>query len=142
MKCLIIGCGSIGERHIKNLKTISSNEILAFDLDKNRLELMKKNYGVKIFNDFKTALNHKPNIVFVCTPPSSHTKIASEIIKNKCHVFIEKPISNSVEGIDEILGDAKKNNLHVFVGYNLRFHKGLKLVKKLLDEKGYIHFTN
>lgn len=134
MKCLVIGCGSIGERHIKNLKNIKVGEILATDLDPKRLNLIKEKYGITVFSDMKNAFSKNPDVVFICTPPSSHIEIAYEAIKNNVHVFIEKPISNTLKGVDELIETAKKKNLLVFVGYNFRFHKGIQFVKKMIDE--------
>jgi len=137
IKCLVVGCGSIGERHIRNLKKLSAGEILACDLDKKRLDLIKKQYRATIFPNLKDAFVEKPDIVFICTPPSSHIPVAKESIENGAHVFIEKPISHNLEKIDELILSAKKNNLHIFVGYNFRFQEGMKLVKEML-EKGII----
>lgn len=134
MKCLVVGCGSIGERHIGNLKKINAGEIIACDPDSERRSLIKEKYGAVVFDDLKKAFSEKPNVVFICTPPSSHIKIALEAVKNNAHVFIEKPMSNTMDGVDDLLKTAKKNNLLVFVGYNFRFHKGMQIVKKMIDD--------
>jgi predicted dehydrogenase len=135
MKALVVGCGSIGERHIKNLKNILNDEILACDKDTSRLKTMKEKHGAIVFDDLNKVWSLKPDIIYVCTPPSSHIKIALEAVKHGSHVFIEKPMSHSSDGIDDLLRTAEKNNLHVFVGYNFRFEKGMQIVKKMLDEK-------
>ena len=68
-------------------------------------------------------------------PTSLHIQSALAAAKQGCHVFIEKPISNTLDGIDELIDIARKKNLVVLVGCNLRFHPCLQFIKKLLDEK-------
>jgi len=134
MKILVIGCGSIGERHIKNLQKISAGEILAYDEYIQRAILVQERYKMKIFKDLKEALNQNPDIVFVCTPPSSHIEIALEAINANAHVFIEKPLSHNLDKVDDLIKKANEKNLIIFVGYNFRYQKGMKLVKKYIDE--------
>lgn len=133
MKFLVVGCGSIGRRHIQNLRNISSGEILACDLDSKRLDYIKEKHNITVFSDLDQAFSKNPDVVFVCTPPSSHIPIAIKTVKNNAHVFIEKPMSNTLDEIDDLLIAAKKNDLQIFVGYNFRFQKGMQLVKKIID---------
>lgn len=135
MKFLVIGCGSIGERHIKNLKRLSTGEILAHDLDLKRLNLMKKKYKVCGYENIDKAWEQEPDAVLVCTPPSSHIPISLAAINYGANVFIEKPLSNTLKGVDELLRNARRKNLIVFVGYNFRFHKGIQLVKEMVDSR-------
>jgi len=104
-------------------------------LDFKRRDLIKDKYHITVFDDVKQALSKNPDLVFICTPPSAHIKIALEAVKNNAHVFIEKPLSNSLNKVDELNKIAKKKNLQIFVGYCFRFHKGLQLVKKMVDEQ-------
>lgn len=134
MKLLIIGCGSIGERHLRNLRALGIKEIIVSDTDKERLSCTVRKYGIKLsFPDFRRALNERIDAALICTPPDSHLAIALEIIDYGAHVFMEKPISNSLNGIEGLVGKSKKKKLAVMVGYNLRFDSGLRLVKKILS---------
>ena len=134
MKFLIIGCGSIGERHIRNLNNLSAGKILAYDINPDRLHLMKENYNVETYETIEKGLNQNPDLVLVCTPPSLHITFAMKAIDSGAHVFVEKPISHVIEGVNELLAEAKKKNLKVFVGYNHRFYEGVKLLKKIFDD--------
>jgi predicted dehydrogenase len=135
MKFLVIGCGSIGERHIRNLKGLSAEEILAHDLDIKRLNLMKEKYEVSIYKNIEKAWEQKPDVVLVCTPPSSHIPLSLTAINYGANVFIEKPLSNTLKGVDKLLENAREKNLAIFVGYNFRFHKGIQLVKEMVDSR-------
>lgn len=68
MKFLVIGCSSIGERHIKNLTSLSAGEILAYDTDNNRLNLMKKKYNVNTYESIGKAWKQNPDVVCSLTP--------------------------------------------------------------------------
>jgi predicted dehydrogenase len=133
MRMLVVGCGSIGERHIRNLKGLSVGEIIACDIDKKRLSVIGKKYRVQTCADLPRALSQDIDAALVCTPPNTHIPIALKVIEHGAHVFIEKPLSNSLKGVDELIKRAKNKKLIVFVGYNFRFHPGLMLVKKMLD---------
>lgn len=133
MKTLVVGCGSIGERHISNLKTLSADEIIACDTNSERLTMVKKKYDIQAYTDLQHAVTQKIDAVLVCTPPSTHIPIALKAIDYKAHVFIEKPMSNSLDGVDELIKRASKKELIICVGYNFRFHQGLKLVKDMVD---------
>lgn len=134
MKFLVIGCGSIGERHIRNLQSLSAGEILAHDIDIERLTFIGEKYQLKTYANLDKALEHQVDAFIICVPPSLHIPFALKGIEHGAHLFIEKPLSHNLEGIDTVLEQAKAKGLITFVGYNLRFHPGLKLVKQLLDE--------
>jgi predicted dehydrogenase len=134
LKFLVIGCGSIGERHIGNLLSLSAGEVLAYDIAPQRLSLITEKYKVKTYSDLPQALNQALDALVICVPPSLHIQFALKGIEHNTHVFMEKPISHTLDGVDKVIKEAKKKNLVVYVGYNMRFHPGLKLVKQLLNE--------
>jgi predicted dehydrogenase len=133
MRFLIIGCGSIGERHIRNLQTLSVGEILVHDTDITRLTSVGKKYHVKIYTNLDEALNQRVDAFVISVPPSLHIPFALKGIEHGAHLFIEKPLSHNLDMVDNLLEQAKTKGLVILVGYNLRFHPGLKLVKQLLD---------
>jgi predicted dehydrogenase len=134
MKVLVIGCGSIGERHIKNLKSLFAGTIIASDIDSNRLRLIKEKYSLDVYDNVDTAFDQNPDCVIICTPPPLHIPLAMKAVEYNAHVFVEKPLSHTLENVDNFLTKAKKKKRVVFIGYNLRFHKGICLMKKLLEE--------
>lgn len=129
---LIVGCGSIGERHLYNLKKNGIKNIAVLDSDEKRLEQISRKYNSKKFLDIDSALAASPDFVFICTYPSSHLKIANLCVKNGTHLFIEKPISSDLNGISSMLKKADSKKLKIAVGYNTRFEKGLNFLKNSL----------
>jgi predicted dehydrogenase len=134
MKMLIVGAGSIGRRHMRNLRALGIQHLAACDPDPDRLAPMVTELGIQPFADFDKAMTAtKPDSVFVCTPPVFHVSQALQAVQAGAHVFVEKPLSHALDGIDELIAEAEARQRVVQVGYNLRFHPGLQKVKQLVD---------
>jgi predicted dehydrogenase len=134
MRFLIVGCGSIGERHIRNIKSLSLADIIVHDVNSERLSTIGQKYDVQTYQELGSAFDQNVDAAFVCTPPNTHICIAQLAIEHNVHVFVEKPISHRLEGVNKLLKDSAERGLIVYVGYNLRFHPGLNVVKNMLDE--------
>jgi predicted dehydrogenase len=144
LRGLVIGCGSIGERHIHNLKKIGIKELGIFDTDQKRIELLEKKYSVTSFSKIESALDYNPNFSIICTYPQSHYELTKKCINIRSHVFIEKPISTKLKDMKNLLENAEIKKLKIAVGYNLRFDSGLRLLKKKIqnNEIGKILFIS
>ncbi len=134
MKFLIVGCGSIGKRHLKNLLYLGEKDLLAFDARADRRAEVHDQFGVPIAQTFDEALAAQPEAVLVCTPTSLHTEFALAAVGAGAHLFIEKPIAASLEGLDELLDTADRKKRAILVGCNFRFERGMRHLKALLDE--------
>jgi len=134
MRILVVGCGSIGKRHISNLISAGVKDIAAYDVSPESVKSVESTFGVRGFSDLNDALKAKPDVVFVCTPPNTHTDVALAALQSGAHVFIEKPISDALDGVDGLIEASRKLSKKIAVGYNLRFHEGMRLVKSMLDE--------
>jgi predicted dehydrogenase len=131
LKFLVIGCGSIGQRHIKTLLSLGFENIEVYDTNKKMLKKIKKYTSVKILNSLEF---NEPDCTFICTPPNLHAQLMLKALKFNSNVFVEKPISNSMKQLKKISELAKQKSLHVFVGYVLRFDNGLTKIKKIISE--------
>jgi predicted dehydrogenase len=132
MKFLIIGCGSIGQRHIQNLIKLGFQDIEIFDFNKELASNIAKKFKVRYIKKLQF---NTPDCTLICTPPSSHTELAIKALENNSHVFIEKPLSNRLVNIEKISKIAKEKSFQVFVGYVFRFDKGLRTIKNILESK-------
>jgi len=135
MLFLVVGCGSIGKRHIRNLKMLKAGEIITQDVQPERCQEVEQKYRVKAYDDLEEALAQKPDVAFICTPTSLHMPPALSAARNGCHLFIEKPLSHSLDGVDELLEVVAEKNLVTLVGCNMRFHPGIVKIKQLLESK-------
>ena len=135
MKILVIGCGSIGKRHIRNIKALIAGNIVAYDIDPKRCSEVEQKYGIVSYNDLEEALSQKPDVAFICTPSSLHVAPALAAAQKGCHLFIEKPLSHSLDNVDELIEIVAQKGLVTLVGCNLRFHPGIATIKDLLAKQ-------
>ena len=148
MKVLFTGLGSIGQRHLRNLRELlgDSVEVLAHRVRRevpmlnDRLQVvegrsLKDEYGIIEFDDLDKALAKKPDIVFITNPTSLHMEVARKAVEAGCHLFIEKPLGASEDGVDELIESVERKRLVALVAYQLRFHPGLMQVSAWLKEK-------
>lgn len=124
MKLLFIGMGSIGKRHLKNCLALGYSDAYIFSNSFADYTLISQE---RCFKDLHQALSaHIYDVVFINTPTSTHIDILNELVgtPHKC-IYMEKPVSHSIEGINlETLSSFKKKDAMV-VGYDLRFDPGL-----------------
>ena len=136
MKILIVGMGSIGKRHLGLLLDSGIRDIIVCDTQKTRLEEVREiNPTVRGYQDYGAAFKEDFDVVFICTPPNTHTDILARAVDKGCHVFCEKPLSMDLKGLDEIERKAQKKSLTVMVGYVYRFCEPIKKIKEILDSK-------
>ena len=131
MKILVVGYGSIGKRHVNNLTKMKHIEILICTKNKEA-NTLKKN-GIKIFKSLTESLKEKPDVGIICNETSFHVKTAIKLAKYNCHLFIEKPLSNSLKDIPTLLNLIKKKKLITMVGCDMRFHKCVQEIKKIIE---------
>ena len=131
---LVVGAGSIGSRHLRNLRALALTHLAACDPDPGRCKAAAQESGAQVFGDFQQALeDFKPDLVFICTPPVMHVAQARQAVQAGAHVFVEKPLSHSLEGVEQLMAQAEAGKRLVQVGYNLRFHPGVQRLKQLVD---------
>ena len=134
---LIIGCGSIGKRHLGNLQTLGAGEIdlIAFDPRADRRDEVNAKFGseVETVGDLKDAWRHRPDVAFITAPTSMHLPIALIAAKHRCHLFIEKPLSHDMTDVDKLIEIVKREGLVTLVGCNMRFHPGVAAVKRWVE---------
>ena len=135
-RILVIGSGSIGRRHLRNIHSLGYKTLAICDTDAERMTpLTEEIDSLTPYTDYTQGLaDFSPDIVFICTPPVFHVPQALQAVEANAHVFIEKPLSNTLHDTDTLLEAVEKHQRVVHVGYNLRFHPGLQTVKHLLTE--------
>lgn len=133
MTFLVIGCGSIGQRHLKNLRSYGFN-VVGYDTDSIRRDEVTKQYGVRAFDNLEAALDQQLDGVYICSPSNTHLSLALKAARRGVHLFIEKPLSSSLDGVDDLQREVKNRDLVVLVGCNMLFLGTLIRVKQALDE--------
>ncbi|MCI0475007.1 MAG: Gfo/Idh/MocA family oxidoreductase [Anaerolineales bacterium] len=134
MSILIVGCGSIGKRHARVLERLGVADIRACDPIRAQRDAMQaQTPSVKLYDSFDTALRDAPDTIWICTPPEMHMPMATQAIRAGAHVFSEKPLSDALDGIEELAALADARGKKVMVGLCFRYHDGLRRAKKYLD---------
>ena len=131
---LVLGCGSIGKRHIRNLLALGANRVLAFDPRDDRREEVRSQYAVQVFEHIEQAWHEHPQVALIAAPTSIHLPLALQAARHGCHLFIEKPVADSLAGLDQLFDEVKKNGLITLVGCNMRFHPGIAQTRRLIGE--------
>ncbi|MBI5888757.1 MAG: Gfo/Idh/MocA family oxidoreductase [Deltaproteobacteria bacterium] len=133
MRVLVAGTGSIGTRHIKNLVELG-HEVYATDINQECLKaaapLVKGT-----FVSLDGALKVRPEAAFICTFSSDHIEPARKCAEAGCHIFIEKPLSMDLNGVDELIDTADSKGLVTMAGCNMRFHPAVAHIKGILDNE-------
>ena len=132
MKALIVGLGSIGRRHLANLKSLGVTSQITILRRPGNSESTEP--GCDIVFDLSEVLKSPPDFAIITNPASQHVQVALALARAGVHLFIEKPLSNSVSGIGELLSASQERSLVLLVGYNFRFYKPLQIVKQSLED--------
>src|SRR5580698_3994301 len=135
MRILVIGCGSIGTRHIKNLLALGYRDLLVYDADEAVKHAAAARFGITACETVAKALD-ETDMALVCTPADSHVSLALLALRKMNAVFIEKPLSASMRGVEKLRKAAGKR---VTVGFNVRFHPMVSAIKQLLPAIGTIY---
>lgn len=132
MKALVVGYGSIGRRHIKNLSSIKNIEILVCSRSKKKNKLKK---NIHFFSSLGECIKQKPDFAIISNVSNEHICTATILAKHNIDLLIEKPLSHNLKGVQNLLKIINKKNLVTLMGCNLRFHPCIKRIKELISEK-------
>lgn len=135
MKGVIFGCGSIGRRHANNLAQREDIQLTLFDTDHGRAEQVAAETGANVVLSRSEALEPNPDLTLVCTPTHLHVKHARQALEQSSHVFVEKPISHTPDGIDELIHLVDEQNRILLVGCNMRFHPPVREITRWLEQE-------
>lgn len=115
---LVLGCGSIGERHLRCFQKTGRAAVAACDTNAALLARMTKEYGVEVFDSMQAAFSRSWDAVIVCVPAHLHVPLALEAIARGSSVFIEKPLAvNADEGVDTLIARARESGRYHAVAY-------------------------
>ncbi len=139
IKVLVVGCGNMGASHATAYHNIDGFEICGIVSTGNSKVVLNEKLGggYPLFNDFYEALQAtKPDAVCISTYPDTHEDFAIKAFENGCHVFIEKPLADTVEGAVRVAEAAKKAGKKLVVGYILRYHPSWEKFIEVAQQMG------
>ncbi len=133
MRIAIIGCGSIGRRHLANLVQLGYRDILACDPVAAARAAVAAEFGASVYAEAQDIWAQSPEATLITTPSHLHVPFALQAVGAGSHLFIEKPIAHCVDQLGLLLRLAHDKQLVTLVGCNMRFHPGPAQVKRWLE---------
>lgn len=134
MKGLVIGGGSIGRRHLRNLQSLGVAEVGLVEADEARCRAVGAEFGARQFSGLAAGLDWLPDFAVVATPTHLHVRHALKVAACECAIFVEKPLSHTADDLQQLSELVEHKQLVSLVGCNMRFHPGPAKVKELLSE--------
>lgn len=149
LSILIVGCGSIGARHARNLATLGVGTLILCDPDAERVDSLASELNVLQIvsvSSIEEALgrDNPPDAAVIATPSSMHVAHATECVSAGVDVLIEKPLSNTLEGVVSLINEASENKAIAMMAMCYRFHPVFTRLKEIIEENslGDIYHVN
>ena len=133
---MVVGCGSIGQRHAKNARLLGVRDIVLCDIDAARVRKFADSIGTDlVFESYERAFESHPKIeaAIIATPSSLHLQPALYLAEHKVNILIEKPLSDILEGTAKLVELVRRKGIVGMIGQSYRFHEGFLALKCLLD---------
>jgi predicted dehydrogenase len=132
MKFLITGLGSIGRRHLRLLAAQGQKDITLFRTHQSTLP-DEDLAGYPVETVLEKALAKNPDGVIISNPTRFHLDIAIPAAEAGCHILLEKPISDSMDRVEELQKAADRSGSKILVGFQFRYHPALQIIKEILQ---------
>ncbi len=131
LKIGVIGAGHLGKIHIRLIQEIAYLELVGFyDIDISVRNAVAEKFNIEAFDDVKKLIA-ECDVIDIVTPTMSHFQYAREALKMSKHIFIEKPITNTLKEAKELLMLQKEAHVKGMVGHVERFNPALIAVQKI-----------
>lgn len=134
MKVLIVGLGSIGIRHGRNLMELGADVAVGFDPVEERREHFEEEIGGVGVSSLEEGLDRGSDLAVIASPTRFHLEQATVCAQAGCHLLIEKPLGISMEGVAELQGLTERHGLFVHLGSNFKFHPALQAMRSLVTD--------
>lgn len=131
VKALVVGLGSIGTRHARNLLALGV-DVVACEPSAER-RTAAASLDVRLHDDLASALAEAPDVGVVCVPNHLHVQTASAIVAKGIHVFVEKPVADSLRDAEALVAQADTRGVVGLVACNMRFHPALAEIKRAAE---------
>jgi predicted dehydrogenase len=139
LRVLVVGCGNMGASHATAYHNLDGFEICGLVSTGNSKVVLNEKLGggYTLFDNYEEALAEtKPDAVCISTYPDTHEDYAVKAMAHGCHVFIEKPIADTLEGAQRVADASVKYGRKLLVGYILRYHPSWEKFIEVSKEMG------
>ncbi len=133
-RVVIVGIGSIGRRHARLLRERKDIAVEVFEPSADMLTRAERELGPLVKHEsFKLMLATQPEVVWICTPTPLHAAQTIAALRAGCHVFCEKPMSNSLKEAQRMKEAAETSGKILNIGFVLHFLPALGRLKELIS---------
>jgi predicted dehydrogenase len=129
---LVAGSGSIGRRHLENLRRLGETATTLYRT--GRRDPAAPSVEAREESDLDRALSGRPLAVLVCNPSALHLPVALAAVRAGAHILVEKPLSHSLHGVEDLEDEVRRQGVVALVGFQYRFHPGLRQVRRWLED--------
>jgi predicted dehydrogenase len=134
-RVLVIGVGSIGERHVRCFRATGRAEVAMVEVRDAVRRLVADRYGIEhAFADLDAALEHRPDVAVIATPAPLHVAMATRLADAGIHILIEKPLSVGLDGIDRLQEAVQRRGVAAAVAYVYRCHPLLATMRQAISD--------
>jgi len=138
VKIALLGVGKMGQNHLRNLSMMKQVEIsFIYDFDKELCLKLSKQYGVAVSNDLDKDLSSADGVIIV-TPTFTHADYIKQVSKYVKNIFVEKPLTDTLESSKEIVALAKKLDLNIQIGFIERYNSAVVALQKVIKNSSHI----
>ena len=132
----ILGAGYVASYHLRALRALDSVEVVGIaDPDTPKARELAEKFGVPgVFGGLEELMSARPDVVHILTPPQFHGELAIQAMKMGCHVFVEKPMAETVEECDRMIETARETGRVLSVNHSARMDPIVLEALKLLRE--------
>lgn len=131
-KLLVVGVGSIGERHLRCFLSTGRVEAVFVEVNASLRQTISERYDVRGFASLDEALTTQPTIAVVAVPAHLHIVIATQLAERGLHLLIEKPLSTSFDRIERLQNVVRDRELIAGVAYVYRSHPLLVAMRTMI----------
>lgn len=136
----LVGCGSVAQNHLNAITMLGNVEIVALcDVITERANALKERFApkAKIYDSYEKMLEcEKLDSIHICTPHYLHFPMASLALKKNINVFLEKPMTTTIEDADKLIEIEKESKAKLCICFQNRFLKAVADAKRIITEDG------
>lgn len=138
LKIGVLGAGHLGKIHIKCIKEIQEYELVGFyDAMPENAKVVAEEFKLKSFETIESLID-AVDVIDIVTPTLSHFECAEKALKAGKHVFIEKPVTNTLAEAEELIRLSKAHGLKIQVGHVERFNPAFVAAQPYLNQPMFI----
>lgn len=132
-RIVVIGVGSIGERHLRCFQNTGRAKLSLVEVNPKLRQTIAERYQIEqAFDSLDAAIAARPHAAVICTPAWLHIPMATQLAKAGVHLLIEKPLSTSRDGVDELQQLIEKHSIRTSVAYVYRSHPLLQAAREAI----------